>query len=744
MRTISSVLRLKAMGRILLLASSLLISTISAQNSISEDDVASSLPSGGDTFCADGYATFELTTGQVYSAESDETIQTLPGTLQLTDCIGKCRDDPQCRSMNFETGLCVLFRTSANEKPAGLQPSQFPVFTTYAQKVCLAADVKSRCDRMWTFERVPGYELRKYSKKRSTVTGRIQCMELCLKESDFDCRSFNFDVDSKECILSDMDRHTLSPGPGSSSRSREEKFLLPSANGTTDYFESNCVQEPNKLCDFKQTKGKLLKTVDSVYQDISTVEECKEKCINSAYRCFSFDFGDPSTPVCRTSHLDKASLTHIEEPYLQVDDAVTYELTSCYNVTIVCKAREMTAIVKTSKLFNGKIYAKSKPNSCVSDISNTLDFEIVMPFHDVMCGVSQSAPGTFSNDIIIQHHDMIVTTQDLGLSVHCNYDLSNRSVSNAPLEVDGDVEDREGGDTYVHSSVVTGPNVTMLITDRDGRDIQAAQVGDALSLRFEILEKSSPYEIFVRDLVAVDGVDSSEITLIDSDGCPTDPTLMSVVTKVNANTKTLEATFEAFKFPTSNVVQFRAVVTPCLFACQPVKCDLSSSGHSKEVDSLGRRRRRSAGHGQPGGRKGHPAGKNAQEEEVVVAGAIKITDVFNFRDGKGSDLEELPLLGSGSCADRAGLIMAFCVFLFAQLVLLVAWYYMWRRIRENRHMMAKQAMYGHFFNAQLPPTPMTMGTGHGPCSVSSTEQLTNHFKKQGKFTHGSHLSVYDM
>lgn len=244
-------------------------------------------------------------------------------------------------------------------------------------------------------------------------------------------------------------------------------------------------------------------------------------------------------------------------------------------------------------------------------------------------------------------------------------------------------------------------------------------------------------------MVAVDGVDSSEITLIDSDGCPTDPTLMSIVTKVG-NTKTLEANFEAFKFPTSNVVQFRALVTPCLFACQPVKCDLSTSGNSREVDSYGRRRRRRAA---TSGHKRVPHKNERPEEEVVVAGAIKITDVFNFRDGQEAPLEsDLPtfLRSGSSCADRAGLIMALCVFLFAQLVLLTAWYYMWRRIRENRHALAKQAMYGHFFNgSSLPPTPMTMAQ-QGPCSVSSTEQLTSHFKKQGKFAHGSHLSVYDM
>lgn len=59
--------------------------------------------------------------------------------------------------------------------------------------------------------------------------------------------------------------------------------------------------------------------------------------------------------------------------------------------------------------------------------------------------------------------------------------------------MNSDIEHREGGEPYVHSSVVGAPNVTMSITDRNGNGIQAAQVGDPLSLRFEIQEKSSKY-----------------------------------------------------------------------------------------------------------------------------------------------------------------------------------------------------------------------------------------------------------
>ena len=73
--------------------------------------------------------------------------------------------------------------------------------------------------------------------------------------------------------------------------------------------------------------------MDFVYQNIQSIDECRERCLSSKYRCHSFDLGDPNNPnkVCRTSHLDKYSLAHIDDAYLQVNGAITYELHSCYN-----------------------------------------------------------------------------------------------------------------------------------------------------------------------------------------------------------------------------------------------------------------------------------------------------------------------------------------------------------------------------------------------------------------------------
>ena len=62
----------------------------------------------------DGQDTFELITGFVYSA-ADDIIDSSIGVLKLVECLEKCLENPQCQAINFETGLCVLFKTAVGE-----------------------------------------------------------------------------------------------------------------------------------------------------------------------------------------------------------------------------------------------------------------------------------------------------------------------------------------------------------------------------------------------------------------------------------------------------------------------------------------------------------------------------------------------------------------------------------------------------------------------------------------------------
>lgn len=199
-----------------------------------------------------------------------------------------------------------------------------------------------------------------------------------------------------------------------------------------------------KECTFAPIKNLILKTVDSVHENVRSVDACRAKCLDAPYRCFSFDFGADSDPklggICRTSHLNTGAVLTIEQPFAEMPGAVTFQLISCMNVTIQCDGHSMTALIRTNRLFDGKIYSKSKPNSCKNDISQSMDFSLTLPYNDVMCDVRQEASGNmFRSDLVIQHHDLIVTAADFGISVLCKFDMKNRTITNAknPLIIDG-------------------------------------------------------------------------------------------------------------------------------------------------------------------------------------------------------------------------------------------------------------------------------------------------------------------
>ncbi|KAM8707282.1 hypothetical protein ACLKA7_011385 [Drosophila subpalustris] len=618
---------------------------------------------------------FEIVTGYVFSAPG-KLMDSQPGTLMLTDCLNTCLKNKSCQSINYETGLCVLFSAHADQLPGALTKSQFPVFTIYAQKSCLAV---KPCGRAWYVDRVQNYRLKAEVKRSESVASRRACFELCLGETDFTCRSANYRRDTGVCELSEMDRSTLAgtnafqPKPG------------------TDYLENHCIEEPNKLCEFKRLPGRILKTVDSVYQEVSSVDECRELCLNSPYRCHSYDYNDTGDMVCRLSHHSRATLSDVQDPYLEVPEASTYELASCYNVTIECGGGDMLARIRTSKLFSGKVYAKGAPKSCAVDVRSALEFELRMNYHDLECNVRQSQAGRYVNDIIIQHHDMIVTSSDLGLALACQYDLGNKSVTNGVnLDVRGDLTPALSEEVIVDS-----PNVIMRITSRDGSDMmRSAEVGDPLALKFQIMDEQSPYEIFVRELVALDGVDNSEITLIDSNGCPTDHFIMGPIYKSSLSGKILLSNFDAFKFPSSEVVQFRALVTPCMPSCEPVQCDQEdTSGEYRSLLSYGRKRRslNATATFDMRQKRAIEASAKSSPEEMLLVQSIQITDKFGFeqqqsrKSGNGENYEGNETTftanetGHGFCVNAIGLITAATIFLLTQLAIIGIWTFCYQR-----------------------------------------------------------------
>ena len=152
----------------------------------------------------------------------------------MTDCLNKCDSISNCQSVNFETGLCILFSSSAAQNPVAFNLSQFPVFTIYAQKICSTLTIDALCNRAWLFETVPRYSIKKFIQKTVQATSKVDCIQQCIMETKFKCRSVNFNFANHECNLSKMDRHTMA------TLSKSERYF--GSSMLEDYLENNCIE----------------------------------------------------------------------------------------------------------------------------------------------------------------------------------------------------------------------------------------------------------------------------------------------------------------------------------------------------------------------------------------------------------------------------------------------------------------------------------------------------------------------
>ena len=63
----------------------------------------------------------------------------------------------------------------------------------------------------------------------------------------------------------------------------------------------------------------------------------------------------------------------------------------------------MVAHVRTNRVFSGRMYGRSRPNSCVVDVERSLDFKLKLGYNDINCDVAKdSGGGKFSSEVVIQ------------------------------------------------------------------------------------------------------------------------------------------------------------------------------------------------------------------------------------------------------------------------------------------------------------------------------------------------------
>lgn len=204
---------------------------------------------------------------------------------------------------------------------------------------------------------------------------------------------------------------------------------------------------------------------------------------------------------------------------------------TCYDVSVHCKDTRIAVQVRTNKPFNGRIYALGRSETCNIDVINSDTFRLDLTMGGQDCN-TQAVTGVYTNTVVLQHHNIVMTKADKIYKVKCTYDMSSKNITFGMMPI------RDQEMIHINSSP-EAPPPRIRILDARAREVETVRIGDRLTFRIEIPEDSknhryfftqlkkkiiivlilsAPYGIFARSCVAMAKDSKSTFQIIDDDG----------------------------------------------------------------------------------------------------------------------------------------------------------------------------------------------------------------------------------
>jgi len=157
----------------------------------------------------------------------------------------------------------------------------------------------------------------------------------------------------------------------------------------------------------------------------------------------------------------------------------------------------------------------------------------------------------------------------------------------------------------------------------------------------------------------------NEYIVTDENGCATDPSIFGEW-EYSAETNSLLASFNAFKFPSSDNIRFQCNIRVCFGKCQPVNC--------RGYNAFGkRRRRRQIGDGSNSSSVDSSSNTAVARDDVITlegqlreeitisSNAILTFEKRDDRLGDGSDIHPAAQRVEDICVSMIGLIIALVI-----------------------------------------------------------------------------------
>ncbi|GFY48777.1 uncharacterized protein TNIN_209281 [Trichonephila inaurata madagascariensis] len=136
-----------------------------------------------------------------------------------------------------------------------------------------------------------------------------------------------------------------------------------------------------------------------------SIEDCRQQCYDTKeFICRSVTF-DRRFKTCGLSHHTRKSAP--PESITRSDSHELLEISTCFQVSVDCRQDIMMANVKSNALFKGKVYAKGKPMTCSTDISNSVEFSLPISLNSPECGTVSEITICFKSPLLHYHQSYL-------------------------------------------------------------------------------------------------------------------------------------------------------------------------------------------------------------------------------------------------------------------------------------------------------------------------------------------------
>ncbi|XP_042206468.1 uncharacterized protein LOC121855510 isoform X5 [Homarus americanus] len=635
--------------------------------------------------------------------------------VDLDECKKKCIDSVSifCRSIEYNTAskTCVISDEDSISKPHELRASTSD-HNEYYQVFCIDGE-KVKGDYMFEnsatqplnqrYENDVRTAFQLYRDSRLDLDSGFrgyrempqrltlaECLDECLEERSFTCRSVMHSEYSQICRLSEYDKlngrlvpdrefnyfENLMGGDvgfgGSSSGVGGRPYFgggggvgggggrpwPPSGgSGGGGLASSRCSNSDN----FEPvgTRLRLRASYIRDYESVNSLGECKRACLGErSYTCRSFNYRYSNTrDNCELSDENTHTILRLNNPsHFETDGSTDYyergsggrdsdchegkgsshPLSDDWTVTQQCTEDGMEFMLQTEEGFRGRIYTYGYYDRCYTrgsgSTATVLKISGARGVPD--CGTTKYGETT-TNIVVVQFADNVQTSLDKRYNLTCTVVGPGEAVVTSGyigaglVNLDHLSQLGSGAPTpieYLPAESQLQSKVRLQIL-YGGRPTTTIAVGDPLTFK---LDSQRGYnlvsDIFATNVVAKDPYSGRTVELIDSRGCPLDNYVFPALGK-GRDGDGLEARFNAFKIPEANFLIFEANVRTCRGGCQAARCTLGKG--REQIESYGRKRR-DAGDDLETQTNAQDEDENKEEEEEEQV--IGLYEVYLSRD----------------------------------------------------------------------------------------------------------------